>query len=333
VLPLAILLGVLALIAIAALLRKSAPPEAARLLPESDAIVYLQLSTLRSATHWDSSPIARSADFQRFIDATGIVPERDIDSAAFALHHMADPRGPNGAVAYSEVFTGRFDGVKLAGYLAGIATAKESYAGHDVYSVPIEGRTLRIAQMGYDSIAASNMPTAEQIHSMLDRHRAAGLWQPGSSLLAARYREVPLLSQAWAIGHIGLPFAERGHIALLGMELPLAEDTDLVASLRYSGAVHLRVEEIAPDEDNAARTVKAMSGLLDFLRSVQDAQPAVTPAAQAMRAVVGTIAIEQHHDRAVLTASATTDELRALAAGEPAAPSGSATPASPQASK
>ena len=89
---------VLALVA-AVWLRKTAPPEVARLLPESDAIVYVDLRPLRAATHFDRTPVARSPDYQHFVDATGIVPERDLDAAAFALHRMDDPNGPNGPVA------------------------------------------------------------------------------------------------------------------------------------------------------------------------------------------------------------------------------------------
>ncbi|MDQ2923976.1 MAG: hypothetical protein M3R43_00180 [Acidobacteriota bacterium] len=330
-----IALALLAAVTILLVLRKSSPPEVARLLPESDAILYVHLKPLRTLTHFDATPVVRSPDYQRFVDATGIVPERDLDAVAFALHRMSDPRGPNGPVAYSEVFEGRFDGMKLARYLASIASARETYAGHDIYTIPIEGRQLRIAQVGYDTIAASNMPTAEQIHSMLDRHRASALWAPGSSLLAARYQEVPLLSQAWAIGHIGLPFVANGHVSVLGLELPLNADTDLVASLRYSGSIHLRVEEIAPTDDAARRTVETMSTLLNILRGIQSAQPAQTPAAEAMRKVIDSVAIEHRKDRAVLTAAATTDEVRALtsAANAPAKLPANAAPATLPASK
>src|SRR6202789_2835104 len=202
------LLLVLALVAalLAAIwLRKTAPPEAARLLPESDAILYVNLRPLRAATHFDRTPVPRSPDYQQFVDATGIVPERDLDSVAFALHRMDNPNGPNGPVGYSEVFEGRFDGQRLALYLATIATAKETYAGHDIFTIPVgDGkavRPLRIAQLGYDTLAASNMPTAEQIHSILDRNRAAASPFSGSSLLSARYRDGPAFSSAWAIGH------------------------------------------------------------------------------------------------------------------------------------
>jgi hypothetical protein len=319
-------LAVILALGVALYLRAKAPPEAARLLPESDAIVYIQMNEIRAATHFDQTPIARSADFQRFIDATGIVPERDIDAAAFALHRMDDPRGPNGPVAYSEVFVGRFDGVKLAQYMASIAAAQESYAGRTIYTIPIESRQLRIAQLGYDTIGASNMPGPEQIHEMINRSRASALGTPGSSLLAARYHEVPLLAQVWGIGHIGLPFSEDGKIAVMGLELPLPEDTDLVASLRYNAAAHLlaggtaelRVEEIAPDAAAAQHTVEAVDTLLNLVRAlgtgklVDDAPDQA--AARAMSSILQSIAVTQKNDRAILSAHASLDQLKALAA-------------------
>jgi hypothetical protein len=317
------LLLVLALIAaliVAIVLRKAAPPEVARLLPESDAIVYANLSPLRAATHFDRSPVNRSPEYQQFIDATGIVPERDLDSVAFALHRMDDPNGPNGPVGYSEVFEGRFDGERLARYLESIATAKESYAGHDIFTIRVGDekatRPLRIAQLGYDTVAASNMPTAEQIHSILDRHRAAASPFSGSSLLSARYRDVPAFSSAWAIGHIGLPFSERGAISIFGLQLPMSEDTTFVASLRYLGSLHLRVEQITPNEADAARATETLTSLLTLLKSVQLAQAQIQPhpvTDAAFRELTDSTKIEQHKDRAVLTANIPLELVKQLA--------------------
>ncbi len=132
-----LMLALIGALIIVLILRKAAPPEAARLLPESDAIVYFNLKPIRLATRFDRTPVTRSPDYQHFIDATGIVPERDLDAAAFALHRMDDPNGPNGPVGYSEVFEGRFDGERLAHYLASIATARENYAGHDIFTIPV----------------------------------------------------------------------------------------------------------------------------------------------------------------------------------------------------
>jgi hypothetical protein len=319
------MVALIAALGVAVWLRKAAPPEVARLLPESDAIVYANLKPLRALTHFDRTPVKRSADYQRFVDATGIVPERDLDAAAFALHRMDDPTGPNGPVAYSEVFEGRFDGARLASYLGGIATSQEDYAGHTIYTIPIEGRQLRIAQLGYDTIAASNMPTTEQIHAMLDRYRAAASPFSGSSLLAARYRDVPLLSSAWGIGHVGLPFSESGLIAVFGLQLPMAEDTTFVASVRYGlGAMHLRVEEIAPTEADAARSAEALTGLLQLFEAIQPKIEAQTDGAdaEAVRKLAASVKIEQHKDRAVLTASVPLEMVRKLTSPESAAGAG-----------
>ncbi|MGD0798735.1 MAG: hypothetical protein ABR910_13550 [Acidobacteriaceae bacterium] len=317
-----LMLALVAGLVAAVWLRKNAPPEVARLLPESDAIVYANLRPLRLATHFDRTPVTRSPDYQHFVDVTGIVPERDLDAAAFALHRMDSPKGPNGPVAYSEVFEGRFDGARLASYLKSIAVSEEDYADHTIYTIPIEGRQLRIAQLGYDTIAASNMPTTEQIHAMLDRYRAAASPFSGSSLLAARYHDVPLLSSAWAIGHVGLPFSENGRISVFGLQLPLAEDTTFVASLRYGlDALHLRVEEIAPTEADAASSADALNGLLQLVRAIQPKVEAQSdaPDAEAVRRFSASIKIEQHKERAVLTASVPLQLLKQLASPEAAA--------------
>lgn len=318
-------LALLGALVTAIVLRKSAPPEAARLLPESDAIVYINLRPLRAATHFDRTAVIRSSEFQHFIDATGIVPERDLNSAAFALHRTDDPSGPNGPVAYSEVFEGSFDAARLTRYLASIASSQETYAAHTIFTIPVgdpptrnqpRQRLLRVAILGYDTVAASNMPTTEQIHSILDRYRAAASPFSGSSLLSARYHEVPLLSSAWAIGHIGLPFSESGHITVFGLQLPLAEDTTFVASLRYVGTLHLRIDEIAPTAAEAARSAESLQTLLGLLRSIQRVNQGASsdaPIAQAL----DSIRITQHEDRAVLTATLPPELLRQLTAPAP----------------
>ena len=339
--PLLIALAVFAALGVMLYLRAKAPPEAARLLPESDAIVYVSLKPLRTATRFDQSPIARSPAFQAFIDATGIVPERDIDSAALALHKVpvliangkAAPLHASDIFS-SEVFIGRFDGQRLARYLASIASAQEQYAGRTIYTIPLhtdgqpDTQTLRVAQLAYDTVAASNMPTPEQIHSMLDRARASALGTPGCSLLAARFHEVPLLAQAWGIGHIGLPFSRNGDITVLGLQLPLPAESDLVASLRYTpaervlsgGAVQLRIEDIAPDPAAAQTTVESLSAILRLLRGLATSAPTTSPGDDALRQLIASTQIQQHNQRALLNATATLDQIKTLfSAHDPAA--------------
>jgi hypothetical protein len=300
-------------------LRQKAPPEVARLLPESDAIVYLNLKPLRAATHFDQKPISPTS-FSDFIAATGILPERDIDSVAFALHRMPDPHGPNGEVGFTEVFEGRFDRDRLSRYLDAQAHGQESYAGRTIYSIPsAEGRTVRVAILGYEMVAASNMPTTEQIHSILDRQRAAASPFAGSSLLNARFGDVPAFSSAWAVGHIGLPFSKAGQITVLGLGLPLPVDTTFVASLRFTNGLHLRIDEMAASDEDAARSAKALNNLLAFARALQAVQQPepLTPEDRAFREFSDSITIEEHRDRATLTAVLPLDALKHLSAAKP----------------
>ena len=303
-------------LAVAGYLRFKAPPEVARLLPESDGIVYLNLRPIRAATHFDRNPLPPSPSYQRFIEATGIDFERDLDQVAFALHAMPNPDGPNGPVAFSEVFEGRFDVARLTRYLAAQATTQEQYAGRTIYAIPSENRTLRVAVLGYNLIAASNMPTPEQIHSILDRSRAAASPVAGSSLLAARFGDVPLFARdAWAIGHLGLPFAANGHVTAMGLELPMPAEATFVASLHYTTALHLRIDEIARDEAEAAQTTGSLNALLSLARNLQQIQQPTprTPDDAAIRQFMDSLAIVQHKDRAILTATIPTEVFKHLA--------------------
>jgi hypothetical protein len=300
-LSIAIVLVILLLLAAAIYLRKVAPPEAARLLPESDGIVYINLRPLRAATHFDQHPVEHSPDYQHFIDATGIEFERDLDEAAFALHRMPDASGPNGAVAFSEVFVGHFDGRRLESWLAGDAAAQEVYAGHPIYSIPSEGRTVRLAVLGYDIVAVSNTPSTEQIHSIIDRYRTAALPFAGSSLLSKHYAQIPLLASAWGIGQIALPLGRSGGIHIMGMRVPIPLDATLIASLTWAGHIHLKVEEIAPNERAAADTAESVQTVLTLVKAMQAAN-VNGPFDAETRSLLSSIDVQRHETRVQLTA-------------------------------
>jgi hypothetical protein len=287
-------------LAAAVFLRSKAPPEAARLLPESDGILYFNLRPVRAYFHKDLKPPQHSADYQQFIDAIGIEPEHDLDEAAIALHRMADPNGPNGAVAYSMVLVGKITGARLNAWLEGHAVARESYAGHTVYSIPSEGRTVRVAQIGYDMVAVSNYPSPEMIHSMLDRHATAAWPFAGSTLLRKHYHEVPLLSLAWGVGQIGLPFNESGAISVLGLSLPLEADSTIIASMSWTGS--LRVEEIAPSDAVAARQAAQLQMIILLARGFTTAL-ADKSENNSLRELLKTAEVTQKRERVVITAN------------------------------
>jgi hypothetical protein len=318
-----IVAAVLLLLAVAVFLRSKAPPEAARLLPESDGIVYINFRPLRSLLQKQVKPPVRVPDYQQFVDATGIDWERDLDEAAIALHRMQDPNGPNGPVAYSMVLEGKLNGKRLNDWLEAHAASRETYEGHTVFDIPSEGRTVRVARIGYDMVAISNTPTPEQIHSMLDRHRTAALPFAGSPLLAEHYHEVPLLAFAWGVGEIGLPFSESGAITVFGLKLPLETDSTIIASvapaLSAKGLLRFRFEEIAATNEVAARQAATLATLVTLARGVT-INLADNSANQALKELLNTAVVTEKGNRVLGVATLSPKLLGGLASDQDSAP-------------
>ncbi len=310
---------VLILLAVAVFLRSKAPPEAARLLPESDGILYVNLKPVRSFLHKDIKPPRRVPEYQEFVDATGVDWERDLDQVAIALHRMPNPNGPNGPVAYSMVLVGNLTGKRLNGWLDAHAVSRETYAGHTIYSLPSDGRTLRVAQVGYDMVAISNYPSPEMIHSMLDRHRTAALPFAGSTLLTQHYHEVPLLALAWGVGQIGLPLSESGAIHVFGLSLPLEDDSTIIASvtpaLSLGGALNIKVEEIAVSDEVAASQAASLATLVTLARGFS-APLSANPANNGLRQLLKSAAVTEKRNRVVMTATLLPALLTNLVEGE-----------------
>jgi hypothetical protein len=327
-----IVAAVLVLLGLAIFLRSKAPPEAARLLPESDGIIYIDLKPIRTFFRKQLKPPERVPEYQQFVDATGIDWEQDLDQVAIGLHRMPDPSGPNGPVAYSMVLVGKITGQKLNAWLDANAATRESYAGKTIYEIPSEGRTVRVAQIGYDMMAVSNTPTPEQIHSIIDRHRSAALPFSGSSVLEQHYRDVPLLSLAWGVGQIGLPFSESGAISIFGFSLPLQANSTIIASAAPAlpvpgslGAVRLKVEEIAPNPEAAASQAANLATLVTLARGFT--QPlGDNTANNGLKALLKTAEVTQHRDRVVVTATLPANVLAKMAAGEGASDASGAAP-------
>ena len=317
-----LLIGVVLVLAAASvfvLWMSKRPPRIARLLPEADAIVYANLKPARLATHFDRSAPARSPAFQAFVNATGIVPERDLDEAAFALTRRTDPNGPNGPVAYTEIFSGNFDPARLTSYLASQATSHERYAEHTLYTLPsgapptAEPRVLRVSLLRPGMIVASNAATAEQMHAVIDHDRAGLLSDAPPSLLSEHFAEVPALSTAWGVGSLGLPFAESGHVAVMGLDLPLPADQPMIASLRYLGVLRLRIVALAPSSELAMQQAGALTGIFGLVRTLGSSPGGGNPQVEA---ALRSIAVTQSGPRTVVTIDLPAELLKQLTASK-----------------
>ena len=185
---------VAAAVTLAVQLRKHAPPEPARLLPGADAFVYANLEWARKANGGkllfpgSHDPVPHDPEYERFIQETSFDFERDLDAVAFAIHYPDKwaGGGTGGAASeprFSEVFIGKFDGTKCLAYLKRTAQSVESYDSIDIFSIPLYGRSFRIAILAVDTVAASNHDDPAVIRGMVDRSRRLASPFGGPALL------------------------------------------------------------------------------------------------------------------------------------------------------
>ena len=258
-----ILFGVVlvgAAIALAVVLRKHAPPEPARLLPGADGYLYVNLKWVRRANIAGQMPdVPHEPEYQQFIQATGFQFERDLDQAAFAIHYPAVKKNANPAhpdpPRFSEVFVGRIDGERLRAYLGKISGSVDNYRSVDIYNIPLEGRTLRVAVLGFDTVAASNHDDPLVIRGIVDRSRKLASPFGGPALLRRYYKYVPLASLGWAIFQVDPADSLPSRSALSFL---FTKPATVVASARYLGRVHFRAEAFTGSKDDAHRLTEQL---------------------------------------------------------------------------
>ena len=289
------------------LLRRGNAPQAARLLPAADAYVYIDLSPLRTAGLFKNAPANIDPDYAQFVRDTGFQFERDLDQAAFAVHlppaaAAADSRTPP-ETRYSEVFVGRFDGAKLAAYLRRTADSSRPYGNTLIYSIPLPGRTLRVAVLSKRMVASSNTESAFAIQEIIDRY-AETFTSGGPELLRRYYRHVPLASLAWAVARTSSA-GQQGNARFVlpgGFDLFFPPDTVIVAAVRYLGSVEVRADAFTHTREDAQHVSDQLNALLALARTVEiRAQAgAVDPD---LKAFFDSISISQFPDRAELNAT------------------------------
>jgi hypothetical protein len=289
----------------AILLRKRAAPDAARLLPECDAVLYINLEPIRLLTDLGkSTPKERDPQYEDFVRQTGFEFERDLDKAAFAIHYGAAVRGNEPQTRYSEILQGRFDNARISNYLRQVASGVEAYQGYEIYMIPVEDRTVRVALLGVDIAAASNMESADTIHGMIDRYRQAALPFTGPALITQYYARVPLGSIVWTIARPPAPSRLGGHDELL---LPgewsglLPPQSVVIASARPLNDVHLRAEVITHDDAQAQNFSQQVNTYLAVFKSLEISMDTGGPDKD-VKAAFDSLEVHREKNEAVLTA-------------------------------
>lgn len=311
---------VAAAVTLAVELRKNAPPEPARLLPGADAFLYANLGWARKANAGKLFlPIPHDPDYDHFIQQTGFDYERDLDSVAFAVHYPANwPGGGTGGAApeprFSEVFIGHFDTEKCVAYLQQASRSVEHYNSVDIYTIPLTGRTFRIAILGIDMVAASNHDDPAVIHAMVDRSRRLASPFGGPAMLRRYYKRVQLASPVWVMARV-----DPSNPAFEGWAGFLPHPADIVISASYnplhlplrSGVLHVRAEASASNSDDAKAIVDKLNVFLTMFHSAEASVG--SPGTDAdVKTLFDSLRVRQEDSRATLYATLPTGVFRKL---------------------
>jgi hypothetical protein len=318
-----------AAVALAVQLRKHAPPEPARLLPGADAFFYFDLKTVRrAAAGHEPLLVQHDPDYERFIQQTGFQFERDLDEAAFAVHYPASwpgggTGGPSAEVCFSEVFEGKFQAERVTAYLRQIAQSVENYNAIDIFTVPVEGRLLRVAVLNADSLAASNHKDSAIIKGIIDRSRRLASPFGGPSLLRQYYKRVQLGSLAWIVAKIDPPGSKsQGWYSILARPSTVVISASALSPLHLRPeALHIKAEAFAQSEADARTIADNLNAFIVSTRSAEN------EADGEMKALFDSVKVKQDDARVALTASVPIALLQTILPGS--APVNEVTPAPP----
>jgi hypothetical protein len=303
--PLAVLL-IVAAVALIVTLRKHAPPEAARLLPGADGFFYINLEWVRKFNATSQlPPVSREPEYQKFVEETGFQFERDLDKAAFAIHYPQSwGNGTGGSASeprFSEIFVGKIDSGRLTAYLKKLSSSIEAYRGFDIYDVPLEGRTVRVVTLSYDSVAVSNHPNPDVIRGMIDRSRKLASPFGGPWLLRKFYRKVPLASLCFAILRVS-PAKMNSLGGPDSWSLLFSKPAVAVISARYLRALHLRAEAFTDSEADAHAITEKTAAFLSLFHAAEGSVGA-HGTDRDVKTFFDSLKVEQSGDRAILTAA------------------------------
>jgi hypothetical protein len=302
--------AVAAAVTLAVQLRKHAPPEPARLLPGADAFFYLNLSAVRRANSGKDLPsVSHDPEYERFIRETGFEFERDLDKAAFAIHYPGKwPGGGTGGmspeVRFSEVLEGKFHGERLTTYLRQIAKSVENYHSVDIFTILIEERSLRVAVLSPDTVAASNHEDPAVIEGIVDRSKRLASPFGGPLLLRQYFKHVQLASLAWLVARIDPAAPEAGGwSAVFSRPATLVVSGSALSPLHLTAnTIHLRAEAFAQSADEARSIADKVNVFIALSRSAETSVGKQSAEAD-LKSLFDSLQVRQEGDRAILSAA------------------------------
>ena len=265
--------------------------------------------------------MVRDPDYQQFVDATGFQFERDLRQVALAVH---PPEAVAGSLdqrerRYSEILAGAFDSGKIVHYLHKLADSVEPYRNTDIFLIPHEGRSVRVAILDPQNVAISNTADAANIKGIIDRFRAISVGRQGPDLLRDHYRDVPLGSIAWGILRFNTPDGLAGTLPLPnGIGFGLPKDTVTVISIRYLGSIRFKAEALTQNEADAKKLFDSASTFLQLFRAINvNTEPSGTDSD--VKALFDSLKVQQNGTRASLSATVPAGFIKKMVSEAPAA--------------
>jgi hypothetical protein len=224
------------------------------------------------------------------------------------------------------VLVGRFHGEKLTNYLRQIAKSVENYHSADIFTIPLQGRSLRVCVLSADSVAASNHDDPGVIRGMVDRSQKLASPFGGPAFLRQYYKHVQLASLAWVIARIDPSSPQSG-----GWNTIFAKPATMVLSgtvlsplhLR-ANAVHLRGEAFTQSPDEA-RAIADKATVFVALTHSAETSVGMHGTDADVKAFFDSLKVRQEGDRAIMSATMPLAFLRKMLSepeadlGEPAA--------------
>jgi len=198
------------------------------------------------------------------------------------------------------VLIGHFENDKVRAYLNKLSSRIDSYRDLEVFNIPHEDRTVRVAILGPDMVAVSNVDDPLVIRGIVDRYKKVALPFGGPSLIRRYYRRLPLGTLAWAIADIARGSKENKSLTIPGgFNIFLPPDTVAVASIRYLGSIDFRAEALTTSEQSAQRVADQVNAFLGFFRMLEMNSSNSDPD---VKTFFESVKVEQDGKEAILTA-------------------------------
>ena len=304
------------------LVRHGSAPSAVKLLPPADAYLYFDLAVVRRADVFGSLPkVDFDPEYADFVRQTGFNLEKDLDEAAFALQRSTVAATPSLSAQAPEwrntgVFTVSFDRPKVEAYLRGISNSNEAYRNTTIYSIPLPGRTVRVAILDARTVAVSNTEGPYVLQGIIDRH--AQLTRGAPALVHDYYGRLPWGSLAWAI--VRPPESQASgtaELALPGGSFTVPRGTVVVASVRYLGSINLQAQAFAPNPDAAKDMADRLGAFVSVFRTLEGAEARGSD--QDVKSFFDSLHVSLNGNRAEMDATVPSGFLKKLVTNAPTA--------------